>query len=191
LAAEMKAAANAEQFEKAAMLRRQITALEHIRDVSLIKYDIVGGQTSTVRIEAYDTAHTAGTETVAVMTVVQNGEADRSAYRKFKIQTVGNDDVAALKEVISRRLDHLEWPLPRVFVVDGGVAQVRATQKILKSAGIEIPVVGVVKNSAHKPERLLGDSRMIKLHELAILLANAEAHRFAITWHRRRMRRAM
>ncbi len=188
LAAEMKTAAKAEQFEKAAKLRRQISALEHIRDVSLIKDDVVGGQTSNMRIEAYDTAHTAGKETVAVMTVVQDGQPIKNEYRKFLIRTAGNDDVAALKEVLTRRLDHPEWPLPRVFVIDGGAAQIRAAQSVLKSAGIEMPVVGVVKNEAHKPERLIGDSRMITMHEREILLANAEAHRFAIGWHRKRLR---
>jgi len=54
-----------------------------------------------------------------------------------------------------------------------------------------IPVVGVVKNEAHKPERLIGDARTIKTHERDILLANSEAHRFAIMWHRKRLRRAV
>lgn len=199
LASEMKTAAKAEQFEKAATLRRQIAALEHIRDVSLIKDEhrimhgggAVNGPAAPFRIEAYDTAHTAGTETVAVMTVVVDGEVDRSAYRKFTIRTATNDDVAALREVLSRRLEHSEWPLPRLFVIDGGTAQVRAAQSVLKSVGIEIPVVGVVKNEAHKPERLIGDSRMAKTHEREILLANAEAHRFAIRWHRTRLRNRM
>lgn len=190
LGVEMNRAAKAERFEEAAMLRKQIAALDHIRDVSLIKPEkltpFASGQATGVRIEAYDTAHTAGTETVAVMTVVQDGEPNKSAYRKFTIQTATNDDVAALKEILSRRLGHAEWPLPRVFVVDGGIPQVRAAQAILKSAGVMIPIVGVVKNDAHKPERLIGDMRMAKQYERDILLANAEAHRFAITWHRKR-----
>jgi len=194
LKVEMDRAAKAERFEEAAQLRKQIAALDHIRDVSLIKDEgrisTGGPNTRSVRIEAYDTAHTAGTETVAVMTVVQDGEPDKSSYRKFTIQTATNDDVAALKEVLSRRLGHAEWPLPRVFVVDGGIAQVRAAQTILKGAGVMIPIVGVVKNDAHKPERLIGDMRMAKQYERDILLANAEAHRFAIGWHRKRRQAA-
>jgi len=191
LASEMNRASKAEHFEEAAALRTQISSLEHIRDVALIKDEnrgVNGAHSHQMRIEAFDTAHTAGTETVAVMTVVHDGEPDKASYRKFTIQTATNDDVAALKEVLSRRLGHTEWPLPRVFVVDGGIAQVRAAQGVLKSAGVMIPIVGVVKNEAHKPERLIGDARMIKLHERHILLANAEAHRFAITWHRKRLR---
>jgi excinuclease ABC subunit C len=188
LAREMRAAAAHERFEEAATLRRQISALEHIRDVSLIRNESRVASGGGARIEAFDVAHTSGHETVAVMTVVSNGEPIKAAYRKFKIQTATNDDVAALKEALSRRLAHTEWPLPRVFVVDGGKAQVRAAERVLKDAGISIPIVGVVKNEFHKPERLIGDKRAIEAYERDMLLANSEAHRFAIQWHRRRRR---
>jgi excinuclease ABC subunit C len=186
LARQMKSAAKAEEFEKAMMLRRQVEALEHIRDVSLIKDELRVAPGGGVRIEAFDVAHTSGQETVAVMTVVNNGEMVKSAYRKFKIQSATNNDVAALKEVLSRRLVHQEWPLPRVFVVDGSLAQLNAARRVLRDAGIGVALVGVVKNERHRPERLVGDARAIKVHEKDILLANHEAHRFAITWHRKR-----
>ncbi len=196
LARDMKYASENEDFEAASELRRQVGALEHIRDVSLIKDEkrIAFGGPSTLRssrIEAYDVAHTAGSETVAVMTVVEDGEASKNEYRKFKIRSVKNDDVAALKEALSRRLNHPEWPLPRIFVVDGGKGQVRAAEGILEGAGVVIPVVGVVKNEFHKPERLIGDQKLIEVHEKDIVLANSEAHRYGIGWHRTRLRRAM
>jgi len=144
-----------------------------------------------VRIEAYDIAHTAGNETVGVLTVVAGGEAQKSEYRKFKIRTVTNDDTGALAETLERRLGHNEWTLPRVIVVDGATAQMRRAMKILQSAGVEIPVVGVVKDEFHRPQRLIGDTKAIAAHEKDILLANAEAHRFAITWHRRRQRKGL
>lgn len=187
LAQEMNAAAKGERFEEAAVLRRQIHALEHIRDVSLLKTERVSSG-GGARIEAFDVAHTSGTETVAVMTVVSNSEALKAAYRKFKIHSATNDDVAALKEALSRRLDHSEWPLPRVFVVDGGEGQVRAAERVLKDVRVAVPVVGVVKNEFHKPERLIGDKRAIEAYERDILLANNEAHRFAVNFHRQRRR---
>jgi excinuclease ABC subunit C len=190
LARDMRAAARAERFEEAATFRRQIGALEHIRDVSLIKGDRISSG-GGARIEAFDVAHTSGSETVAVMAVVNNGEMIKAAYRKFKVRSATNDDIASLKETLSRRLDHAEWPLPRVFVVDGGKGQMNAAQKVLQQAGIEIPLVGVVKNEFHKPERLIGDKRAIEAYEKDILLANSEAHRFAIIWHRARRRRTM
>jgi excinuclease ABC subunit C len=186
LAKEMSAAATCERFEDAAKLRRQITALEHIRDVSLIKNESKISSGGGVRVEAFDVAHTSGTETVAVMTVVSGGEKLPAAYRKFKIHSATNDDTGALREVLERRLNHPEWPLPRVFVIDGGKGQLNAAQRVLHKAGISVPVVGVVKNEFHKPERLIGDRRAIEAYERDILLANNEAHRFAIGWHRKR-----
>lgn len=190
LAREMKAAAKREDFEEAEKLRRQVSALEHIRDVSLIKNDLVSSGGGT-RIEAYDVAHTGGTETVAVMTVVDQGEAMKAAYRKFKIKSVSNNDVAALKEALSRRLGHSEWPLPKIVVVDGGKAQVRAAEKVLSEVGVMIPVVGVVKDEFHRPKGMIGEDRLTKSNEKDILLANNEAHRFAITYHRQRRQKGM
>lgn len=199
LAKEMREASKSENFEEALKLRRQISALEHVRDVSLIKEGdriSAGGHLSNMndlrsrssRIEAYDMAHTSGSETVAVMTIVANGEPEKESYRKFKIKSVQNDDVGALREVLSRRLAHNEWPLPRVFVVDGGLSQLRAAKNLLKDAGLMIPVVGVVKNEFHKPERMIGDLKLIESYGKDILLANGEAHRFAIKYHRYRLR---
>jgi excinuclease ABC subunit C len=185
LTKQMRAASAKQEFEKAAMLRRQCAALEHIKDVSLIKAEKVSAG-GGARIEAFDVAHTSGQETVAVMTVVMSGEAYKAAYRKFKILTATNNDVAALSEALERRLTHPEWPLPRAFAVDGSIAQIRAAEGVLKKAGIGVPIVGVVKDERHKPVRLIGDKRVIEAFEKDILLANREAHRFAINWHRRR-----
>jgi excinuclease ABC subunit C len=187
LTQEMKLYAEGERYEEAQARRRQIHALEHIRDVSLLKDEHRISPGGGARIEAFDVAHTSGTETVAVMTVVANGEPYKAAYRMFKIRTATNDDVASLKEALSRRLNHPEWPLPRVFVVDGGKGQMNGAKKVLQGVGIQVPLVGVVKNEFHKPERLLGDERAIEAYEKDILLANSEAHRFGIRFHRKRL----
>lgn len=190
LTKEMKDASKRQDYERAEQFRRQCQALEHIKDVSLIRAERVSAG-GGVRVEAYDVAHTSGNETVGVMTVVMSGEAYKAAYRKFKIESATNDDVKSLSEMLTRRLSHAEWPLPRVFAVDGGKGQMRAAERVLKKAGIEIPIVGVVKNEFHKPERLIGDRRAIEAYERDILLANNEAHRFAITWHRKRRQQSM
>ncbi len=191
LTSEMNIASIAEKFEEASKLRRQVHALTHIRDVSLIKDDYRVSAGGTLRIEAYDIAHTAGHETVGVMTVVAGGEARKDEYRKFKIRTVTNNDVAALTEVLERRLVHAEWQLPRIIAVDGSTAQMRAAQRVLKKAGVEIPIIGVIKDEFHRPVRLAGDDHLIQAHQKDILLANSEAHRYAITWHRSRQRKTM
>lgn len=186
LTRDMKAYAKRQEFERAAEAKRKIFALEHIQDIALLKRELYRTpQVDAIRIEAYDVAHLGGTDMVGVMTVVEDGEARKAEYRKFKIRSVQrSNDTAALKEMLERRLDHAEWQLPRLIVVDGGVAQKNAAEVVLKKYGVAIPVVGVVKDEFHRPKRILGSRTLITEHEESILLANAEAHRFAIAYHR-------
>src|SRR3989338_9183234 len=187
---EMRAAAGAEEFEQAKELQRQMYALQHIQDISLIKDEYRSATLPTSRIEAYDIAHLRGSAAVGVMTVVEDGAAEKSQYRKFKIKSAkAGDDTGALKEVLSRRLGHDEWPLPRLIVVDGSTAQINAAQSILAEYSMSIPVVGVVKDEKHRPRNIIGDRELIKDRERDILLANAESHRFAIGYHRKTSRK--
>ena len=135
-------------------------------------------------------AHLGGESMVGVMTVVEDGEMNKSEYRKFKIRDIKKaNDTAALKQILERRLEHYEWPLPKVIVVDGGKAQVNVDRKLLENVGVIIPVVGVVKDEHHRPKNILGDRGLRQKHESAILLANAEAHRFAIGFHKKLLRK--
>jgi excinuclease ABC subunit C len=141
------------------------------------------------RIEAYDMAHLAGSANVGVMTVVEGGMATPAEYRKFKIKTASpGDDTGALREVLTRRLGHEEWALPQLIAVDGSTAQINAAEAVLREYGMEIPVVGVVKDDKHRPRGINGRRDLISGRERDILLANAEAHRFAIGYHRKRRR---
>lgn len=180
---DMKAAAKDLRFEEASRLKKMLFALAHIQDVALLKSDFEKNNGVGFRIEAYDVAHISGTNTVGVMTVVEDGEPKKSDYRKFKIKTSTNDDNASLREIFERRFMHTEWPMPKLIVVDGGRAQVNTAEKALKEWGIMIPVVGVVKDEHHKPKGFLGNTN-IQTHDRAILLANSEAHRFAVGYHR-------
>ncbi len=177
---EMDEYAKNQEFEKAKNIRNTLYALTHIQDVSLIKQennDAVEG----FRIEAYDIAHMSGKDTVGVMTVIVNGEAQKSSYKRFKISNDANNDTAGLKEILTRRFTHLEWKLPDLIVIDGGIGQINAAYEIVKS----IPVVSVVKNDAHKPDHFMGDEEMARKYTKEILLANSEAHRFAIAYHKK------
>ena len=91
--------------------------------------------------------------------------------------------------MLSRRLGHDEWPLPRLIVVDGSTAQINAARNVLAEYGMAIPVVGVVKDEKHRPRNIVGDRELVKNKEREILLANAEAHRFAIGYHRQKLRK--
>lgn len=188
---EMVQYAKNERFEEASRAKRQYDALTHIRDVALIKSDIRVSAGGAVRIEAYDVAHTSGKETVGVMTVVIGGETEKKEYRTFKIRSATNDDTKSLSEMLERRLNHPEWQMPRVVVVDGGKGQLNAAKRVFEKVGVAIPLVGVVKDEFHRPERLIGDEKSIKFHEKEILQANTEAHRFAINYHRKRRQKAM
>jgi len=183
---EMMRLAKQEAFEAAGVIKRRIFALQHIQDIALIKDDArIYRDEKRIRIEAYDIAHLAGKDMVGVMTVVEGGEVAKSEYRKFKITTLtGANDPAALKEVLERRLAHPEWPFPQLIVVDGNQIQKRVAELVLAKAAHMIPVVAVVKDDRHKASRLIGQAALLKLHQSAILLANAEAHRFAIAYHR-------
>ena len=194
---EMKATAKERNFEEAAKLRNTIFSLKHIHDVSLLKNTPLSFQSSQEfwnesggRIEGYDVAHLGGESMVGVMTVVEGSEPNKSEYRKFKIQGIKTaNDTAALKQILERRLEHHEWPLPKIIVVDGGKAQVNVAEKLLQNVGIRIPVLGVVKNERHRPKNILGDRGIRQKYESAILLANAEAHRFAIRFHKKLLRK--
>ena len=184
LTREMKQAAKEERFEDAAVMRRQLFALDHVQDVSLIREDRPGDRAPGPRLEAYDTAHISGTNTIGVMTVVEDGTPVKAGYRTFKVRTSKNDDIKSLKEILSRRLGHPEWPLPRAFVIDGGKTHKKAAEEVLKEVGIMIPVVAVVKDEKHRPREVIGALRA-GIPEADAVLANSEAHRFALSNHRK------
>jgi excinuclease ABC subunit C len=185
---EMKRNARMMRFEEAASDRKLLNALRHINDIALIKRNHNNGlrPVKECRIEAYDIAHLAGKDVVGSMAVTLNGEPTPSEYRKFKLSREANDDLANLSEILSRRLNHTEWPYPDLIAVDGNENQKRAAEAVLKARRIEIPVVAVTKDESHKAERLIGSEDIVKEHRQSIISANSEAHRFAIKYHRKR-----
>jgi excinuclease ABC subunit C len=179
---EMDEYAKIENFEQAKKTRDTIYALNHIQDVSLIKNE--RDSDTGFRIEAYDVAHMSGKDTVGVMTVVTDREANRREYKKFKLSKDANNDTGGLREILRRRFTHPEWRMPNLIVIDGGIGQYNAAKEVMDSFALNIPIVSVVKNDAHKPDHYLGDIETNKDHIESILLANSEAHRFAIAYHK-------
>ncbi len=202
---EMKEYAKTHEFERAGEVKRQIFALKHINDIALLKsggssifsplcpspseWDPRGfknERTPAFRIEAYDIAHMGGKNMVGVMTVIEDGEANKNEYRKFKIRTQQNtNDTGALAEVLERRLAHTEWSFPSLIVVDGGIAQINSAKAVLRKMSLNIPVVSVLKDEKHKPKAIMGDEKFGLKYKREIMLANSEAHRFAITYHKK------
>ncbi|MBI4280608.1 excinuclease ABC subunit UvrC [Candidatus Uhrbacteria bacterium] len=211
LRVEMKRASARERFEEATKLRNQIFALEHLRDVAVLTKDdfgrpepVRGSQAIDVfgRIEGYDISHTSGAESVGSMAVFENGEPKKSAYRRFCIKTVkGINDVAMMKEILRRRFLHSHkenlWPKPDLILIDGGLAQVNAAKEALKEFGLDVPVIGIAKGFQRKQDRPVFDqpdlelTRIVEQYKDLLLRLRDEAHRFAVSYHRRRLRQRL
>lgn len=157
-----------------------------------------------LRIECFDISTFQGTETVASQVVFSEGLPAREDYRRYRIKTVtGTDDFASMREVLSRRLKHHEMEDPDLLVVDGGKGQLTQAIRILAELGREdIPVVGLAKartegsfqvadvTSSEERFFLKGRSNPVTFRSnsdgLHILVGiRDEAHRFAITYHRK------
>lgn len=188
---EMRVLAKNLQFEKAAKMRDQIFALKHIQDVALITEENMQEKPVPKRIEAYDISNISGEFAVGSMVVFSDGLLDKNQYRKFKIRTVsGANDVAMLKEVLSRRLNHDEWNLPELILVDGGRSQVNAFLEVLSSHQLSIPVVGIAKGKDHQGGEIIG-LKNLDFDKIYLLRLRDEAHRFAISYYRTLHRRSL
>ncbi len=182
---QMSAYAKTMEFEKAAHVRNTLYALDHIKDVSLIKNEeVMDWKDKAFRIEAYDVAHISGGSRVGVMTVIIDGKKATDEYRKFKLDEKTNDDYQGIRDMMKRRFAHTEWELPDLVVFDGGEGQKSAGEAALATLGLNIQTCSVVKDKSHKARDILTDYPHIKKYEKAILLANYESHRFAINYHK-------
>jgi len=163
------------------------------------------------RIESFDIAHIMGTYVVGGMIVMLGDEFQKKDYRKFKIHphtfprlvptklkqaegeprkgvgvklNPGINDTAALREIVSRRLQHKEWQLPDLIVVDGGIAQKRVVESVIEFEKLSIPVIAVKKDARHKPSAILGKKEIAEKHQNNILKSNSEVHRFTTNYHK-------
>ena len=150
------------------------------------------------RIEAFDHSHIQGADPVSAMVVFVNGEPAKNFYRKYKLKTVINhaDEAASTREVIRRRYSRLlkeNKPMPDMIFMDGGEIQMDAAKDVLENElGLDIPVIGMVKNDKHQTADLLfgDDDHHINLNPRSqgfylVQRIQDEVHRFAITFHRR------
>ena len=170
--------------------------------------DLLGLPEAPLRIECYDMAHLQGTDYVGSMVVLEDGVPAKREYRKFKVKTVaGNDDYAAMEEVLTRRLTaylgEKERPLgdrpegsrpgkfaypPQLLLVDGGKGQLGVAYKVVKALGLEdeIPVASLAKRFEEvyvpgSPDPVnvpRGSDALYMLQRI-----RDEAHRFANTFH--------
>jgi excinuclease ABC subunit C len=216
---EMKKASNSEDYEKAAKIRDQIRALEKVLahakifeiealqkkdwpQIQKILQKVLKTKKTTThpppspkeapisRIEAYDISNIQGQEATGSLVTFVRGLPDKNFYRKFKIKIAGKpNDIAMIKEVLKRRLKHLEWGLPDLILIDGGRAQLNAVCQCLTPEVKQIKVTALAKGK--NKLFIEGRKRPILLKTLPkeifnlILELRDEAHRFAISYHRK------
>lgn len=204
-----------EEFEKAREIQKKIDAIKYIttKKQNVFEYEINpelkkelrtkettellsilksnGVEVNDLkRIECYDISNISGKFATGSMVVLTNGEIDKSQYRRFQIKrppVVVPNDFAMMREVIKRRLTHPEWGRPSLIIVDGGKGQISSINKGIFESNESIPVVGIAKR-----EELLitSDFKIIRLSKSSDALTlvrriRDEAHRFAITYHRK------
>lgn len=147
------------------------------------------------RIEGFDISNTMGDQSVASLVVWEEGQAKKADYRKFRIQTVqGANDFASMQEAVVRRYGETEdLPLPDLILIDGGLGQLAAAAEGLRQVGrTGIPIIGLAKARGEKQERVFLPGRknpiVLQASSPATHLLQRirdEAHRFAITYHRK------
>lgn len=142
------------------------------------------------RIECFDISHIQGAETVASMVVFEGGMPKKEDYRRFKLQTVEGkpDDFKSMQEVVGRRYKDLQQPTPSLIIIDGGKGQLSSALEIIRGAGLMVPVIGLAKEFEHIFKEGDSDPLILPRHSQALYLIQRirdEAHRFAITYHRK------
>jgi excinuclease ABC subunit C len=157
--------------------------------------EVIGLPELPKRIECFDISHIQGAETVASMVVWEDGKMKKSDYRKFIIRTVqGVDDFASMREVVTRRYKRVQdedKPMPSLVLIDGGLGQLHAAADALESLQIiNQPLAAIAKREeilyvyGQEKDPVALDHHSPVLH--LIQMIRDEAHRFAVTFHRKR-----
>lgn len=212
---QMKQCSDEMQYEKAAVYRNFLQALDHMRErvvVSQYKDEkitqaiansdklkhlahIVGLTRLPAHIEAFDNSHLFGREAVGCMVCYINGEKNHEHYRRFKIRSPlpekGGSDFTMMQESVYRRLRQIKRDpsqKPDLLLLDGGKAQITAALNACEKAGLYIPLISLAET--HEGIYVPGQEQSIKLPlgdpALNLLMEiRDEVHRFAITYHRK------
>lgn len=171
-------------------LRRGSLALEDEQQAAEELREALGLKKALCRMDCFDISHTQGSETVASMVVFRNGSSSKRDYRKYKILSAEGkpDDFKSMQEVVYRRYKDYE-DLPDLVVIDGGKGQLSSALEVIRGLGLtDLAVVGLAKREEEifKPDA--SQSIVLKRDSAALHLIQRirdEAHRFAITYHRK------
>jgi excinuclease ABC subunit C len=149
------------------------------------------------RIESFDISNISGTDIVASMVVFEDGKPKRSAYKRFKIDNLKEqDDYESMRQTVSRRFAHFVQEdngfesKPDLVLIDGGVSHAKIAESVLDGMELTIPVFGMVKDDRHRTRALVTPNGMeINIDSQPAVFSfvgniQEETHRFAITYHR-------
>ncbi|QIK69883.1 excinuclease ABC subunit C [Erysipelothrix sp. HDW6C] len=177
-----------------------LRARQQFKDEALVRLSSVLGFTETIhRIEVFDNSHISGTFAVSACVVFDDGEPNKSQYRRYRLNQ-GNDDVASMKEVLYRRYFRILKEggiFPDLILVDGGKPQLNAALEIMDMLDLDITVAGLVKDDRHRTHALLrSDGKEIDIDKSSSLFAlmthmQDEVHRYVIGYHRLLRKKAM
>ena len=192
--AELRAMAQRNAAEEA---ERATPAEERTAHTLTLLGKLLGLPQPPGRMESFDISNTGKSDIVASMVVYSGTRPLKSAYRRFRIQSLAGhpDDYASMQEVLTRRLrraaegDEKFLPLPDVFLIDGGETHARAAQEVAQKFGVNVPIFGMVKDDRHRTRALVtpeGREIGIVTNQAVFSLIGQiqeETHRFAITYH--------
>lgn len=165
--------------------QERLKAIEELRNLL--------GMESLHRMESFDNSHLFGTFYVGGMVVFDDFLPNKDLYRKYKISQDVKDDIGAMKEVLYRRYYKVlmnETYKPDLIVMDGGVTQVNAAKEIITSLGLDIRIIGLVKDDKHRTNHIINEKLEVldvdKDSKLFLFLTRIqeEVHRYAISYHR-------
>lgn len=189
---------NALELKHQKELLREGKKSKQLETLSILQKDLQLSSLPLI-IECFDNSNFQGTTPVASMVRFLNGKPDKKGYRHFNIKTVtGANDFASMKEIVGRRYTRIveeAGELPDLIVVDGGKGQLSSACEALKEVGIygKVPIIGIAK----KLEEIYYPEDPIPLHInkkspglLLLQQIRDEAHRFAITFHRKKRSKA-
>ena len=207
---EMKRAARALLFEQAEKSRDTIIALEGTfahkefletkrNNANKELASLLNNEAPIRTIEGYDISNIQGREPVASMVRFENSKPDKSLYRKFRMRLPESpNDVAMMREVVSRRLAHPEWPYPDLFLIDGGKGQLNAAIGALRVFALKekIPLTELPRiiSLAKRENEIFIPGRKTSIHldteaprsvRNLLMFVRDESHRFAVTYHRK------
>lgn len=177
---------------------RVTTAEERRRGTTRLLQQMLALEEPPRRIESYDISNISGTDIVASMVVFEDGKPLRSAYRRFRVEGLDEqDDYASMRQVLRRRFtrflagDKGFETAPDLLLIDGGANHAQAVLQELTPMGIRIPIFGMVKDDRHRTRALVtpdgAEIGMISKQSVFAMIGviQEETHRFAITYHRK------